>query len=212
MARPTATAWLILALAALAGCQPEIGDKCTTSVDCSVAGDRLCDNTQPEGYCTIFNCEPNACPDGEGACVAFNPELDPACGIINETKPPRFERTFCMKDCDDNSDCRDGYECVAPASRNAVVVDTESDVKKICVTALTTKAAPAASAIPGVCEAPTGTIDTTPYTGAGGATASGSGGAGGAGGLSAGGAGGAGGVGGLSAGGAGGVGGAGGAP
>jgi hypothetical protein len=55
--------WLAAAalLALVAGCAPKIGDKCTVSTDCSVSGDRLCDSTQPSGYCTVFNCEPNAC-------------------------------------------------------------------------------------------------------------------------------------------------------
>jgi len=39
----------LTALVAL-GCQPEIGDSCHTSVDCSQSGNRLCDVTQPGGY------------------------------------------------------------------------------------------------------------------------------------------------------------------
>jgi len=100
-----------LALApALAGCAPQIGDKCTISTDCSQLGDRLCDITQPEGYCTIFNCEPDTCPDS--VCVAFDPKLDPACGYTDDGRSPRFERTFCLRPCDDDSDCRDEYMCV----------------------------------------------------------------------------------------------------
>src|SRR5690348_74537 len=38
------------------GCLPKIGDHCTTSLDCSQTGQRLCDTTQPDGYCTVFNC------------------------------------------------------------------------------------------------------------------------------------------------------------
>src|SRR5688572_14103829 len=67
---------LMLALAA-AGCLPKIGDPCSSSLDCSQRGERLCDNTQPQGYCTIYNCEPDECPDN-AACVAFNHVLDPA--------------------------------------------------------------------------------------------------------------------------------------
>src|SRR5262245_36081708 len=108
--RPT---WLLLLAsgAALAGCTPEIGDECTTSIDCSQQGDRLCDTTQPGGYCTIFNCEPDTCPEDESVCVAFDFELDPACHDLNATDWARFGRTFCMAVCDDDSDCRDGYIC-----------------------------------------------------------------------------------------------------
>src|SRR5690242_18467125 len=53
------TLWIVAT-----GCKPKIGDECKTSTDCSVTGDRLCDITQPSGYCTIFNCEePGSCPD-----------------------------------------------------------------------------------------------------------------------------------------------------
>ena len=44
------------------GCKPKIGEDCATSTDCSISGDRLCDVTQPGGYCTVFNCEPNTVP------------------------------------------------------------------------------------------------------------------------------------------------------
>src|SRR4051812_10031586 len=47
----------------LAGCTPSIGDKCVLSTDCSTRGDRLCDTSQPDGYCTQFNCSKNGCPD-----------------------------------------------------------------------------------------------------------------------------------------------------
>src|SRR5258705_13828561 len=62
-------AWAGAIAASLAvGCSPKIGDKCSVSTDCSVQGDRLCDPTQPGGYCTVFNCEPDRCPD-ESVCV-----------------------------------------------------------------------------------------------------------------------------------------------
>ena len=64
--RPRFTLALVLAaLALVTGCQPKIGDACNTSTDCSTQGDRLCDTTQPGGYCTIFNCEPNTCPEDD---------------------------------------------------------------------------------------------------------------------------------------------------
>src|SRR4051812_38010306 len=62
----------------LAGCTPSIGDKCVLSTDCSTRGDRLCDTSQPDGYCTQFNCSKNGCPD-DSACVLFNANV-PGCG------------------------------------------------------------------------------------------------------------------------------------
>jgi hypothetical protein len=102
----------VLAVGAAVGlaCSPQIGKKCSISTDCSQLGDRLCDTTQPGGYCTVFNCEPDSCPNA--ICVAFDPSLDPACGSAALGRPPRFERTFCLAHCDTTSDCRDQYECV----------------------------------------------------------------------------------------------------
>ena len=68
----------VVALAALSfGCAPQIGDECETSVDCSQGGERLCDITQPGGYCTVFNCEPNSCPEDESLCVQFGAVRSP---------------------------------------------------------------------------------------------------------------------------------------
>jgi hypothetical protein len=129
--------WLFLPLVVLAalllvGCPPQIGKSCTLSTDCSQLGDRLCDTSQPNGYCTVFNCEPDSCPNA--ICVAFQPTLDPACGTADDGRWPRFQRTFCLAPCSDPGvpgDCRsDGYECVdlsLPANqvaRRAQVIDT----------------------------------------------------------------------------------------
>lgn len=126
--------WLVLALAALAlGCQPEIGDACTLPSDCSVNGDRLCDPTFPGGYCTRFNCEPGSCPD-EAICVAYRGIDDELTGTCGET---RFRRTFCMKSCKSNKECREdeGYRCLSvervPAW-SAVVVERGSVSSKVC--------------------------------------------------------------------------------
>ncbi|HKO50071.1 MAG TPA: hypothetical protein VJV79_20210, partial [Polyangiaceae bacterium] len=56
----TRLARLAMAFAALTGglalgCTPKIGDDCSVSTNCSTTGDRLCDITQPGGYCTKFN-------------------------------------------------------------------------------------------------------------------------------------------------------------
>src|SRR5438874_282901 len=108
----------VAALAALAvalgiGCKPKIGDGCAVSTDCSVNGDRLCDTTQPGGYCTVFNCEPGTCPADQSVCVAFH---DQVCADPRSSE--RFERTFCMRTCDDDSDCRGGqYACLDEGTR-----------------------------------------------------------------------------------------------
>ena len=122
----------VAALLVAAGCAPKIGNKCTLSTDCSQLGDRLCDTTQPEGYCTIFSCEPDTCP--EAVCVGFDSQLDPACGASQGIQAARFERTFCMKGCDDDSDCRDNYQCVDMATLHATIVDlTLPSSNKVCI-------------------------------------------------------------------------------
>jgi len=100
----------VLGLAlSFAGCAAQIGDECSTSVDCSPQGDRICDVAQISGYCTIKNCSPDACPD-DALCVQFGAE-------------PRFERTYCMATCSGQSDCRDHYECTAADGVDSVVID-----------------------------------------------------------------------------------------
>lgn len=90
---------LMVLLASASGCAPEIGDRCQVSTDCSVNGDRICDTSQPRGYCTVQGCDPDSCPNG-AVCVEWRFE------------PSRTTATYCMERC--RSGCgRDGYECVA---------------------------------------------------------------------------------------------------
>lgn len=211
---------LVLFAAALfaLGCAPSIGDKCQSSTDCSQLGERLCDTTQPNGYCTIFNCEPDTCPDS--VCVGFY--TNDQC--VDYGQWPRFERTFCMKKCDTDGDCRDGYKCLDPndpnnIARGAHIVDTDvSAGQKVCMAASAdpNTQKPPGKTQNGVCEPGDAGPPWTPYdagseltvaasssvssSSAGGAGGSGGkGGAGGAGG--AGGKGGAGGMGGVAGGG-----------
>ena len=177
------------------GCSPEIGDECTTALDCSPLGDRLCDISQPGGYCTEFNCEPDRCSE-EAVCVAFNADLDPTCYGLDDSRYGRFGRSFCMRICEDQSDCRGGYECVKPAERVGSVLDKVTETSnpqdtKICLAIGQTPQLPGQDASPMSCMPNDSSELPTPY-GAGGA--GGTGGAGGSGG--AGGAGGAGGSGG----------------
>jgi hypothetical protein len=96
-------AWL-LGVFAFAGCSREIGDGCNTALDCSASGTRLCDNTQPGGYCTLANCQENTCPS-ESECVKFWPKVSRPADI------DRLSMTYCMYKCDERSDCRGGYDC-----------------------------------------------------------------------------------------------------
>ncbi|HEY3494948.1 MAG TPA: hypothetical protein VGK73_09690 [Polyangiaceae bacterium] len=132
------TKWLPCAFALL-GCAPEIGDSCNTSVDCSPAGDRLCDTTQPGGYCTIYNCEDTtedeadapqgACPE-EAACVIFAPTASARCSDPEGDAP--YQRTFCMFRCENDTDCRadEGYHCLDLSRADqwaAIVIDRRED-------------------------------------------------------------------------------------
>jgi len=109
-------AFAVLALASALnllslGCNPSIGDKCVLSTDCSLRGERLCDTSQPGGYCTVFNCRANQCPE-EAACVMYNPNI-PGCSY-NDRTWQRTGRNFCMARCEIDSDCRSGYVCADP--------------------------------------------------------------------------------------------------
>jgi hypothetical protein len=141
---------LLGGLAAASGCSPKIGDKCSVSTDCSQQGDRLCDPTQPGGYCTIFNCEPNRCPD-EAVCVAFN---EPSCSSSALSR--RFQRTFCMVVCESNDDCRAGYACIETSNDpSRQVVDQNPQSRRICAV-LASGAMPTAAPDPAVCLSPDG--------------------------------------------------------
>jgi hypothetical protein len=113
------------------GCTPSIGDKCVLSTDCSIRGDRLCDTAQPGGYCTIFGCRGNLCPD-EAACVLFNAAVQ-GCGY-DDRQNSRTGRTFCMAQCHTDSDCRGGYICADPRKTpwSAVILD-DDQTQKVCI-------------------------------------------------------------------------------
>ncbi len=102
MRRATILFPALFALLALVGCKMYIGDGCGNSTDCSVTGERQCDLTQPGGYCTVFSCDPDTCP--EGACVEWR--------FI----PSRTAETWCMRICGNTGDCdRSEYSCVFPS-------------------------------------------------------------------------------------------------
>lgn len=145
------------------GCGKEIGDECVVDSDCSSSGDRTCDSTtQPGGYCTIRGCDFDTCPD-EAVCVRFftgsftnrpcdpsipredNPcTLDEVCSLVGSCVPRSSELRFCMRKCDNDGDCRDGYECRTiedmiahggePVLGPGILVN-ESTAPKFCATA-----------------------------------------------------------------------------
>jgi hypothetical protein len=119
---------LVVALLAV-GCGKEIGDECVVSSDCSPNGDRFCDTSSQGGYCTVQGCNFDSCPE-ESVCVRFftgnfnnrvcDPTLPPhqagctldeLCSLVGSCVPRSAEIRFCMRKCDDDGDCRDGYEC-----------------------------------------------------------------------------------------------------
>jgi hypothetical protein len=128
----------------LGGCGHAIGDSCSTNVDCSAAGDRICDTSQNEGYCTVEGCDLHTCP-GDAVCIRFfsasflsrtcdpatesaaDPNVTPthACGSAEICLSSGFctqrtsERRFCMKKCGSDSDCRNGYACVRTGTSGA---------------------------------------------------------------------------------------------
>lgn len=119
-----------LAIALASACGTEIGDECFTSRDCSPDGDRTCDVSAPGGYCTVVGCNYDSCPS-EAICVSFLPvevegascdpeaedggagdcTADETCTLGGYCAPRDAESRFCMRTCDDDGDCREGYEC-----------------------------------------------------------------------------------------------------
>jgi hypothetical protein len=117
-----------LALVALvAACAPQIGDPCSNASHCSINGDRLCDTSQPNGACIVFDCQPDRCPD-DAVCVRFYPN------------PPRRAVVACMRRCSGDRDCRtgDGYVCrgvteLASEGLEVEIVDRERPDARFCI-------------------------------------------------------------------------------
>jgi hypothetical protein len=51
-------------------CSKKIGDACATNIDCAQDGTRICDLSQPGGYCTVDGCNDSSCPS-DSICVRF---------------------------------------------------------------------------------------------------------------------------------------------
>src|SRR5690606_1615272 len=125
----------LLLSATLVACGNEIGDECDNYTECFDAeSDRLCLSGVegfPGGYCTIFNCRPDECP-AEAACIAYRYSLAPTAECADDGYRSRLQRSYCMRRCADNDDCRDGYECLPADGDNplgAVALERESGVK-----------------------------------------------------------------------------------
>ncbi len=124
-----------LAAAGLAasGCSPHIGDHCAVNSDCSLQGNLQCDTSQPDGYCTLFNCTSNSCQNN-AVCVAVNASV-PGCLYDDYQSPSRTSLNMCLQSCTKNSDCRtsEGYVCADPTQPpwNAKVLDT--DFQRACL-------------------------------------------------------------------------------
>lgn len=74
-------------------CAPAIGDDCETNVECDTGAGESCDVSAPQGYCTLSNCTPNSCPNS-AICIQFD-----------------AVSSYCMKYCEEDGDCREGYSC-----------------------------------------------------------------------------------------------------
>ena len=114
-------------------CADEIGDSCKYDVDCSQNMDRNCDRSQPGGYCLIIGCASDECP-GEAVCVNFTTECpsgtkEEDCRRIE----PNRGRTYCLKHCKKNKDCRSKYDCIDPEELSAAIIDLDTNKSKICV-------------------------------------------------------------------------------
>ena len=130
----------------LCSCQPGIGSNCVQSTDCSPTGQLLCDTSQPNGYCTVFNCQPSLCPQGSG-CIATN--IAPlGCPYDDRHAPSRFSRQLCLKLCNQDSDCResDGYACIDPTTYGLLVLDPVPEL--VCLPATSYVAQEAGTAAP----------------------------------------------------------------
>jgi hypothetical protein len=123
---PVLRALFSLSLLALVfpACGKDIGDECSTNIDCASDGTRDCDLSQPGGYCTMNGCDEKSCPD-EAVCVRIFPYETPG-SACSATQPcqagdiclpdgfcvPRLaERRYCEKKCGGDGDCRGGYVC-----------------------------------------------------------------------------------------------------
>ncbi len=77
----------------------DVGDACGDGNDCQTRSVSACVVRWPQGYCTEVGCTVGSCPTGS-RCVT---------GIDFQDVP--FD-AFCLKTCEQEAHCRDGYRCV----------------------------------------------------------------------------------------------------
>jgi hypothetical protein len=129
---------LVIAFAGLTGCTPSIGDSCALSTDCATDGTRICDTSEPGGFCTVINCTGNllgsTCPDN-ALCVLFNDNV-PGCPF-SAYSPSRISASQCRNSCNSDSDCRASYICALPTTPpwSAEILDPNQTIK-VCLPAL----------------------------------------------------------------------------
>ena len=104
-----------------AGCSANIGDSCDDNVDCSPDGDRICDLSQPGGYCTVPDCQPGSCP-GEAVCVMF--------------WEGAHTRTWCLLECSSDGACRGDYYCAPGRSEVSEIIDDVDEDTGYCIESL----------------------------------------------------------------------------
>jgi len=110
--------FVLLALLAPA-CGKEIGDPCTTNVDCQQDGTRDCDQSQPGGYCTVNGCDELSCPS-EAVCIRVFPTQKSACQQDSDCRSagmyPADVSGLCRADgicgCDADSGCTSDGLCL----------------------------------------------------------------------------------------------------
>ena len=143
-------------------CGHNIGDRCQTNIDCAQDSSRICDLSQPGGYCTLDGCDDSSCPS-EAICVRFFDQKFPTatdCGAPGtigkcqadelcvvcgpsvsspETKsccvPSASERRYCALKCGGNGDCRGGYVCRVSETDGSLALLSDpnaSSVAKFC--------------------------------------------------------------------------------
>ncbi len=145
---------VLVAGLASSGCGKKIGDGCSTNIDCQQDGTRICDLSQPGGYCTVDGCDEDSCPS-ESVCVRFfdqkfstTPCDEQPCASFNEvcvtrgagTVPPTkvcvpasSERRYCADKCGGDGDCRGAYSCQAADTYGSkVLLEDGSQDAKFC--------------------------------------------------------------------------------
>jgi hypothetical protein len=98
-------------------CGKEIGDSCSTNVDCIQDGTRDCDLSQPGGYCTVNGCDEKSCPS-EAVCIRIFP----------------YEVSFSRPACQLDSDCGAGAGlCKHPDDTCGCTQDSDCTADGLCI-------------------------------------------------------------------------------